>query len=144
MSLLTIPPPPGPSALDVWRERWQRKGELLVTLGVTGGITWLAAALPTQSQTHVSIWPPLAVFIPIAVCGIYVLLATEIRSLPLFGRNRAARQAQIASDANLNVQVMPSADARDVASALRTLGHSLDEIAQTLSRLESEGKDSGE
>lgn len=67
-------------------ERRLRQGEAAIGASVIGMITWLVAALPTQEQTGVDIWPLLAVFGVIAVLGGYVIVAAETKRGWLPGR----------------------------------------------------------
>ncbi len=127
---------------EAFYDRWQRRGELMATAGLTAVFTWLAAAVPTAHTTHVNIWPPLAFGGVIGVVGVYAILAAEIKSWWLPGRKRIedtsegrwmAHTAEWAQD-----QMGVSRDAREVANALRSLGQSVQQIAE---RLSPEGSD---
>lgn len=71
-----------------FRAVWQRRGELMAAAGLTGLFTWLAAALPSASQTHVDIWPPIGVAGALGLAGLYVLIAVEAHKGWLPGRKK--------------------------------------------------------
>ena len=81
------------SELDAFHERWQRRGELLVSISVTSAFVWLAAVLPTVHATHVNIWPPIGIALAMLAVGIWVIVAAETGKLWLPGRQGIRRTA---------------------------------------------------
>lgn len=76
------------SELHDYHDHWERRGELLVSVGGTSTFVWLAAALPSEHSTHVDIWPPIAVSLVVVLAGIYVIMAAETERGWLPGRQR--------------------------------------------------------
>jgi hypothetical protein len=69
-------------------ERRTRQGELVMATGLVGLATWLAAALPSQHETKVNIWPPIVLFGVLFAVGVYVMVAAENKRWPLPGRSK--------------------------------------------------------
>src|SRR5438105_7240940 len=75
--------------MESWEDVWRRRGEMLLTLGVSSGVVW-ATTILASPNSKVSIWPPLIIFGIVAALGAYCTFAPDLRRLPLPGRTHAA------------------------------------------------------
>jgi hypothetical protein len=125
--------------LERFYDRWQKRGELMATVGGTAIFTWLASALPTAHQTHVSIWPPLFVGIAVVVAGIYAIAASDNKTWWLPGRRRAQQDQPRRMVAVGSEMGRDDENARKIADALNALGESLKQIAERLSPEDRKG-----
>jgi len=118
--------------MEALEAQWQRRGELGFTVGVTAMFTWLAAALPTQSMTHVNILPPLGVAIGVTLLGLYAIIAAEKRCLWLPGRPKLHKSAvtrmthETVTEMALSVS---QGSTRDVVRAIENLARALTALA---------------